>query len=77
MYTLQVEYQHDIYGSHIISGKDTDQQIKMGFTIGAGYQRKFSDILFLNITPTLSLDIRSDKPFTAFGLSLEMIYGVY
>ncbi len=77
MYTIQSKYQNDTYGTHVLSADDIDHNVKVGFLLGAGYQREFSDVLFLNIFPTLNIDIRSDDPFTTFGLTLEMIYGVY
>ncbi len=77
MYSMETKYEHEVYGSALFSGEDIDQHIKIGFSFGAGYQREFSDVLFLNVLPTMNLDIRSDKPFISFGLTLEMIYGFY
>ena len=77
MYTMQSKYDHEEYGSVVFAAEEIDQNVKIGFSLGAGYQREFSDVLFLNILPTLNLDVKSDKPFTSFGLTLEMIYGIY
>lgn len=77
MYTIQTNYEHDTFGSVSFDGADIDNKVKAGFTLGAGYQRELTDIMFLNVYPTINLDIRSDKPFTSFGLTLEWIYGIY
>ncbi|MFC2129311.1 hypothetical protein ACFLQX_00875 [Bacteroidota bacterium] len=77
IYTLRTLYQHDTYGKSIVIGDDNKQRINIGFSLGAGYQREISNIFFINILPTINLDIRSEKPFTYFGLTVEMIYGIY
>jgi len=76
-YVSRMKFKHDDYGLATLSGTDIDQQIIAGLTLGAGYQRELSDILFINIYADMDMDIRADRPFQSFELKIELIYGIY
>lgn len=77
MYTIQQKYQHDVYGDAVFSGADINTKVNTGIMFGAGYQREISDDLYFNVFPSFNFDIRSDKVFSGFELTLEILYGVY
>jgi hypothetical protein len=77
MITLEERFVHDVYGKASVNGEDINKAFKTGIMLGAGYQRELSDILFLNIYPSVNLDIKADRPFTSFELTIELLYGVY
>ncbi len=77
MYSIREKYMHDTYGSVVFSGEDIENEVKIGFTLGAGYQRELSNIMFLNVFPTFNMEIKANKPFTSIGLTVELIYGIY
>ena len=77
MYTLQENYILDNYGKVSIGTSDIDKPFKTGITVGAGYQREISDLLFFSVYPSINLDVKADRAFTSFELVLELFYGVY
>lgn len=77
MYTIREKYIHDNFGEVSFQGEDIDKPFKTGVMLGAGYQRELSDIMFLSVYPSVNLDVKADRPFTSFELTLELFYGVY
>lgn len=76
-YTLREQYQNDNYGIATVTGVSIETPIKTGLMFGAGYQYQFNDITYLNIFPSMNFDIRSDRRFTSFLLTAELLIGVY
>jgi len=76
-YILSEGYSLEGYDRIRLTGSDIERHYKTGVLAGAGYQRRYSDYLYLNIFPVMHLDLKAIKPFTSFNLTIELVYGAY
>ncbi|MBN2698370.1 MAG: hypothetical protein JXR52_06055 [Bacteroidales bacterium] len=65
------------YESLVLTGNDIDKPLRTNLGVGAGYQLQINRETYFNIIPSFHLDLRSDRPFNVFKLTVEMMFGVY
>lgn len=65
------------FGDLVLKGSEVKSRTKTNVGIGVGYQRQLDQHMFLNIVPTFSVDLRSDRAFNTIALTAELIFGVY
>ncbi|HER07826.1 MAG TPA: hypothetical protein ENO20_02845 [Bacteroides sp.] len=65
------------YGELVLRGSEVKTRTKTNVGLGAGYQRQLDRHTYLNIYPSLNIDLRSVRPFQTINLTAELIFGVY
>lgn len=76
-YTTRAKYENDMLGSALVAGSDLNRQISTAVSIGAGYLRRLDQDFYLNIYPSFNRDLRADKTFNYFKITLEIMYGLF
>jgi len=65
------------YGEVALKGTDVKYRVKTNLGLGVGYQRQLDEHMFLNLVPSFNIDLRGDKTFNSFTITVELIFGVY
>ncbi|HDR68105.1 MAG TPA: hypothetical protein ENN61_03545 [Bacteroidaceae bacterium] len=81
--TLEMSYalagimKSDGFDKVILTGRDFDKRLRTAVGIGVGYQWQIDRDLFFNLIPSYNVDLRSERPFNTFKLTVEMMFGIY